>query len=253
MAASPGGRETGVLDPTHLAGEVHGLVLSGGSAFGLATADGVMEVLAERGIGFDAMGHTVPIVPAAILFDLQVATARPSAESGRAAAEAASTAPLPRGRVGAGAGATVAKSTGKPSPGGLGSSLRSVGGHAVGALAAVNAFGSVRHPDTGAWLAGGPLAEPALAGDWRGNTSLVAVATDAPLSRPQATVVARMAQAGLARCLYPAFAAVDGDTVFVASTGAGAPLDALALTRLGHEAALAVADAIVDAVSQLPS
>ncbi|HJN78088.1 MAG TPA: P1 family peptidase [Myxococcota bacterium] len=245
--SAPGSRELGVLDPTHVAGEVHAFCLSGGSAFGLATADGVMAHLAAAGIGFDAMGHVVPIVPTAVLFDLAVGRARPDARAGRSAAEGASGEPLPEGRVGAGAGATVAKATGTPLPGGLGSSLRQCLGFRLGAIAAVNAFGSVRDPDSGAWLAGGPPGEPALGGDWRGNTSLVAVATDAPLSRPQATIVARMSQAGLARCLYPAFAAVDGDTVFVASTGKTGAVDALALTRIGHEAALAVAEAIVRA------
>jgi len=246
--SAPGGREIGVLDPCHLAGEVHAFCLSGGSAFGLATADGVLAELVERGIGFDAVGHRVPIVPTAILFDLPVAEARPDATAGRAAAAAASSETLASGRVGAGAGATVAKAGGQPAPGGLGTAHRPVGGWTVGAVAAVNAFGSVRHPETGVWLAGGPLGEAVLGGDWRGNTSLIAVATDAPLSRPQATVVARMAQAGLARCLYPAFAAVDGDTVFVASTTRGS-IDALEVTTLGHAAALTVADAIVAAVT----
>ena len=242
--SAPGGRELGALEPTHLAGEVHAFCLSGGSAFGLAVADGVMAELASRDIGFDAMGHRVPIVPAAILFDLPVARARPDAAAGRAAAAAASRDPLPTGRVGAGAGATVAKATGTARPGGLGSACRRVGDHRVGVAVALNAFGSVRDPETGAWLAGGEGGDPALQGDWRGNTTLVAVATDAPLSRAQATVAARMAQAGLARCLYPAFAAVDGDTVLLAATGTGSPVDALALSRIGHEAALAVADAI---------
>ena len=116
--SATGTRELGPLDPTQLAGEVHGLCLAGGSAFGLGAADGVMAVLAARGIGFDHGRGVVPIVPAAVLFDLHGSAGPPTAEAGRAAAASASTGPLAEGRVGAGAGATVGKATGNPAPGG---------------------------------------------------------------------------------------------------------------------------------------
>lgn len=246
--SAPGSRELAVLDPSHLAGEVHAFCLGGGSAYGLAAADGVMRHLEAQGVGFDAGVARVPIVPAVVLFDLAVAQARPDAEAGRLAAEAASAAPVLEGAVGAGAGARVAKHTGAPLPGGVGSWAEVLGPYTVGALAAVNAFGSVRDPDTGAWLAGGEAWAPALGGAWRGNTTLVAVATDAPLGRAQCLQLARMAQAGLARAIEPAFAPVDGDSVLVASLGQGAPLDALELARLGQLAARCVGRAVARGV-----
>lgn len=244
--SAPGSRELGVLAPHHLADRVHGFCLSGGSAFGLAAADGVVAVLRERGIGFPVGAHCIPLVPAAILFDLPVAAVQPDAASGRAAARAASTAPLARGRVGAGAGARVGKAAGRTVPGGFGTAARDWGQHRVGAGVAVNAYGSVRDPETGRWLAGGPFA--AGAAELGGNTTLAVVATDAPLTKAQCQVVAQMATAGLARTLVPAFTPVDGDTVFVASTGQGPPLEPLALGALGHAAAEVLAAAVLDSV-----
>jgi len=246
---APGSRELGVLDPTHLAGAIHGLVLTGGSAHGLAVADGVMAVLEERGIGFETGAGVVPLVPAAVLFDLGRGPDRPDADSGRTAALAASSAPLPEGPVGAGAGARVAKAAGEQLPGGFGSAAVRVAGWTVAAGAAVNALGSVRDPSNGAWIAGGPpLGGPDMGGDWRGHTTLVAVATDAPLTRVQCTVVARMACAGLARTLVPAFTPFDGDTVYCVATGDGESPDAVTLSGVGHAAAQAVAAAVVRGV-----
>lgn len=245
--SAPGSREQGVLEPRHLADRIHGVCLSGGSAFGLSAADGVMAVLEARGIGFLVGEHCIPIVPAAILFDLPVASARPDASWGRAAAEAASTEPLPSGRVGAGAGARVGLASGAASPGGSGCAARSIGAVRVGAFAAVNAFGSVWDPARAAWVVGGP---PVLGGEAAamGHTTLVVVTTDHPLDKAACGIVARMASAGLARTLVPAFAPIDGDTIIVASTGGPGRPSAGMLGHLGHVAAELVAEAVLDAV-----
>lgn len=248
--SASGSRELGALEPGHIAGEVHAFCLAGGSAYGLAAADGVMEALEARGVGFDTGFGRVPIVPAAILFDLHTAAVRPDAEAGRRAAEGASSAPLPEGRVGAAAGARVGKAAGLDLPGGFGGWAQAVGPWTVAAGVAVNAVGSVRDPETGRFVAGGPVAgAPSLpAGDWRGQTTLAVVCTDAPLDRARCAVVAKMASAGMARTLWPAFTPFDGDTVFVAATGAGDPPDHAALAAIGDAAAGAVATAILRAV-----
>lgn len=239
--SAPGSREWAALDPDHVAGVVHALVFSGGSAFGLGTADGVMAQLAEEGIGFDTGYGLVPIVPAAILFDLHTATSRPGPEHGRAAARACSAEPLAQGRVGAGTGALIGVATGSPSPGGIGSAVMRVGEHHVGALAAVNAAGVLRTPGVQPDLSAGlPQGE----GAWRGQTTLVAVVTDAPLDRGRCRVLAKMAAAGMARALQPAFSPFDGDVVFGLSTAAGASVDHAALLGLGDAAAEAVEVAI---------
>lgn len=248
--SATGTRELGVLMPGHLAGSIHGICLSGGSAFGLAAADGVVAVLETRGIGFPIGGGRVPIVPAAILYDLHTATARPDAQMGAEAARAALDTPgvpLSEGRVGAGAGAMVGAASGAPAPGGLGCWSEGVGEHTIAATVAVNALGSVRDPDTGRWIAGGaPIA--GIVGQWRGQTTLAAVVTDAPLDQAAALVVAKMASAGLARTLFPAFTPFDGDVVFVASTGAGAPVPPEVLLALGDAAARCAATAILRGV-----
>lgn len=240
--SAPGGREWAALDPDHVAGEVHAVVLSGGSAFGLRTADGVMVQLAEEGIGFDTGFGRVPIVPAAILFDLHTATARPSAALGLQAARQASSDALPEGRVGAATGALIGVATGSPVPGGLGSTAAEVGGWTVGAVAAVNAAGVVidgtnAAPDLSRGL-------PQQEGAWRGQTTLVAVATDAPLDRSRCRVLAKMAAAGLPRALRPAFSPFDGDVVFAISTGSGSSVDNATLLALGDAAARLVEQAI---------
>ena len=245
--SASGGRELGALDPGHVAGEVHGFCLSGGSAFGLATADGVMEVLESRGIGYDTGVARVPIVPTAILFDLPVAKVRPGQREGRLAARTASTAPLAEGRVGAGAGCTVAKNTGEPEPGGFGGCSKAVLNWTVATGVAVNSLGSVFNPFSGAWVAGG-TPRTGEVGDWRGNTTLAVVVTDAPLDRAGAGVVAKMASAGFARTLYPAFSPFDGDTIFVASTGAGTPVGPAELLAIGQAAATCVTLAILRGV-----
>lgn len=248
---APGSRELGTLSPTHLADRIHGLVLSGGSAFGLATADGAMACLAEAGIGLPVGAHTVPIVPAAILFDLPVAAMRPGAAEGRSAMTAAlQGAPLGSGAVGAGAGARVGKAWDNPQPGGFGQAGAALPSGRVVAGVAVNAFGGVRDPHGGGWVAGGPSGDAGLREEdaFGQNTTLAVVATDAALTRPQCAVLAQMATAGLARALDPVFTPFDGDTVFAVSTGQGEALGPAALLALGRAAAVALAEAVLDAV-----
>jgi len=245
---APGSRELGAHAPPHQAGRVDAFVLSGGSAFGLATADGVMAELAERGLGFPTSVGPVPIVPAAILFDLPVAAVRPDAAAGRAAAQAAfagGEGPW-EGRVGAGAGCRIGKSRGSPVGGGLGIATSSVGAWQVGAVVAVNAFGCVFDQGSGTWIPGPP--DVAVAGGSRENTTLAVVLTDAPLDTAACSIVAQMATAGLARSIAPVFTPFDGDTVFVGATGTEGAVDPVALTRLGHAAAEVLARAVVRGV-----
>jgi L-aminopeptidase/D-esterase-like protein len=224
---APGTRETDLLRPGMLVEHVDAILLTGGSAFGLAAADGVVRWLEERGIGFDTGVARVPIVPAAVLFDLGVGDpgARPGPDQGYAACGGASADPE-QGPVGAGAGATVAKLHGpeRSAPGGLG--VAEVRGDDVGvtALAAVNAVGEVIAED-GSVLAG---ARPAPGDEhpsearppWPGTaTTLAVVATDARLSRERAHLLAVAAHDGLARALRPAHTMWDGDTVFTLATG----------------------------------
>ena len=263
---APATRETDLLDPIHTVNVVHGVVLAGGSAFGLDAATGVVQWLEARGVGFDTGVARVPIVPAAALFDLGLGdpSIRPDAEAGRSAAAAASDGPVAEGTVGAGAGATVGKLLGVAHAmrGGLGtSSLSRTDGATVGALAVVNALGDVVDPDTGRLVAGarGPDGRTRagcsrrLAENWKPerplggqSTTLVVVATNVALDKPGAAMVARMAHAGLARALDPVHTPWDGDIVFVLATGqvsmAEAPLVA------GTMAATAVARAIVRGV-----
>jgi L-aminopeptidase/D-esterase-like protein len=325
-----GERELAVLDPAHIARRIHGLAFAGGSAFGLDAAVGVMRWLEERGIGFDTgiprPGRTgtirVPIVPGAILFDLgfsvaarsapggagqdndaktTVRTQHPGAEMGYAAAHASAECPVAEGSVGAGAGATVGKlfGAGRAMKAGIGCWTEEVqiaaGGTErirVAALAAVNAFGDVRDPETGRIIAGTRTASAPGAGaggtgtheapvevdsfayelvdtaramqqgiiqeNFAGanpamnpgaNTVLVAVATDAALTRVEAKRVAIMSTAGMARALSPAHTSFDGDIVFVLSLGrTGANVNAV-----GSAAADAVARAIVRGVTQAHS
>ena len=224
----------------------HAIVLTGGSAFGLAAADGVMRRLAERGIGLAAGPALVPIVPAAVLFDLGYgdASAYPTADSGRAATVAAEVgAPCGTGPVGAGAGATVGKLFGDATPTGVGTAmLRLPGGGTVGALVAVNAVGDVVAED-GTVLAGAgtvarlltePMPAPPIPGT---NTTLAVVATDVPLTKPQARRLAVVAHDALARAIRPVHTSYDGDTVFATSTGlhAGEPIDPLVVETAAVE------------------
>ena len=219
---APGTRETDALRPGTITPEVHAVVLTGGSAFGLAVADGVQGWLEARGVGFDTGVARVPIVPAAVLFDLGIGdpTSRPGAEAGAAACDAASDRSVSEGSVGAGTGATVAKS---PDPtagwkGGVGTASLREEGVIVGALAAVNALGSITEDD-GTPLAENrsPGAEPAT---WPGtHTTLVVVATNARLSKERAQLLAQAGSAGLSLAVRPSHTMGDGDVVFALGTG----------------------------------
>jgi len=219
---APGTRETDALRPGTLVPEVHAVLLTGGSAFGLAAATGVVRWLEERGIGFDTGVARVPIVPAAVLFDLAVgdAAARPDEAAGFAACEAAAEDELAEGSVGAGTGATFAK---LPDPaagwkGGVGSAAVTEGDLIVGALAAVNALGTVLDE------AGAPLVRnrnpDATERIWPGsNTTLVVVATNARITKDRAWLLAQVGNEGLSLAISPAHTMWDGDTVFALATG----------------------------------
>jgi L-aminopeptidase/D-esterase-like protein len=263
---APGTRETGVFVPGNLVSEIHGLLFTGGSAFGLAAAAGVTAWLRRRGEGFPVGPARVPIVPAAVLFDLAVgdADAFPGEADGWAACEAAREGPVETGPVGAGCGATVGKvlGIGRSSPGGLGcAALELPGGERVAALAAVNAFGDVVDPDTGACIAGAAHDDPsfrAARAMWRdgltadpapgGNTTLVCVATTVPFEPGALKRVAIEAHDGIARAVRPSHSVVDGDAVFALAPGGGAPTVPMRL-RVGAAAAEAAARAIVSAVT----
>jgi L-aminopeptidase/D-esterase-like protein len=247
---APGTRETDLLRPGMLVEEVHAVLLTGGSAFGLAAADGVMRFLEERGIGFDAVVARVPIVPAAVLFDLGVGNplARPGPEAGYEACRASGT-EVPEGRVGAGIGATVAKlhGTGRAVEGGVGTASRSEADLVVGALAAVNAYGEVIGDD-GEILAGARSEDDTdlelpLGGT---NTTLVVVATNARLSRERAHLLSIAAHDGIDEAVRPAHTVWDGDTVFSLATG---PIEA-DQRQVEALAVRTVADAIRRAVQR---
>ncbi len=260
---APGTRETDLLRPMHLVEKVHAILLSGGSAFGLAAADGVVQYLEERGIGYDTGFARVPIVPAAILFDLNIGDprARPDAAMGYAACQAATDSPVAEGNVGAGAGATAGKILGiaRAMKTGTGTAAVDLGnGLIVAALMAVNPLGDVVDPTTGAILAGArrpdsdepadtlvlmrtllsqaasPFARPT-------NTVIGVVATNARLTKEQANKVAQMAQNGVARAIRPAHTLYDGDTIFALATGEH-PAE---VNLIGAYAAEVVAQAIV--------
>jgi L-aminopeptidase/D-esterase-like protein len=275
--AAPGTRETELLDPVNAIDKVHAIVLAGGSAFGLDAAGGVMRWLDERGIGATigapiegvAQPFVVPIVPAAILFDLWVGDARirPDAAAGHAACEAASRDSPAEGNVGAGAGASVGKlfGIGRAMKGGVGTASIEVGGITVAALVAVNAVGDVVDPRTGRIVAGARTADgKKLVGTMRAlkrgelparlepssaagaATTIAVVATDAILTKAEATKVAQMAHDGLARSINPVHTMGDGDVVFALATGASG-LSA-ATTLIGALAADVLADAVLRAV-----
>jgi L-aminopeptidase/D-esterase-like protein len=246
---APGTRQTDALYPMHLVQQVHAVVLSGGSAFGLDSASGVVRYLEERGVGFDVRVARVPIVPAAILFDLGLggSNVRPDAAMGYQACLNASRKPPAEGNAGAGMGATVGKilGIGQAMKSGIGcSSLEIGGGVVVGAIVAVNAFGDVIDPQTGQIIAGARNPQPeGTASDAQDyfadtlkvmkglmsakplrfgrseNTVIGVVATNARLDKEQANKVAQMAHDGLARAVRPAHTMLDGDTIFALSTG----------------------------------
>ncbi|MES0360672.1 MAG: P1 family peptidase [Anaerolineales bacterium] len=246
---APGTRETDAMHPMHLVNEVHAVVLAGGSAFGLDAATGVVNFLEERGVGFDVRVARVPIVPAAILFDLGIGRSdvRPDAEMGYQACQNASTAPPAEGNIGAGTGATVGKIIGMAGAmkSGIGTASLEIGsGVLVGAIAAVNVFGDVIDPATGQIIAGARVVQkgPVKIGKGpyfadtmyvmesligrtmlgfmsRENTAIGVVATNARLNKEQINKVAQMAQDGLARTVRPAHTMLDGDTIFALATG----------------------------------
>jgi len=246
---APGTRETDLCRPMHLVQHVHAVLLAGGSAFGLEAAAGVVRYLEERQVGIDVRVARVPIVPAAILFDLDVgeATVRPNAEMGYRACLNAGTEPPAEGNAGAGVGATVGKilGMGQAMKSGLGTASIAIGGGiVVGAIIAVNAFGDVVDPGTGEIVAGvrcadvGPLhigapgyfadtlhvmrglvGRSTLAIARRGHTVIGVVASNARLNKEETNKVAQMAHDGLARTIRPAHTMLDGDTLFALSTG----------------------------------
>lgn len=257
---APATRETDVLRPMHMVEEVHAVVLTGGSAFGLDAASGVMRYLDERGQGFDAGVARVPIVPAAAIFDLGLgsATVRPDAESGYRACESATREGTPQGNVGAGTGATVGKMAGPAfmMKGGLGSASMQLNEETIiGALVVVNAAGDVIDPQTQQIIAGArnPLGGYLFASPM-GNTTLAVVATNAALSKDEVNKVAQMAHNGLAQTLRPAHTMFDGDTVFALALGERAERQsdpdsaAIQTSTIGAAAASVLARAIVKAV-----
>ena len=263
---SPGTRETDLLRPTHQVERVNGIVLSGGSAFGLDAASGVMRYLSKQSVGY-AIGNTVvPIVAAAILFDLGLITSdvRPGPEEGWAACLAAHTGQVEEGSVGAGTGATVAKARGMKGAikGGIGSAvLKLPGGFLVGAIVAVNAYGGVVDHQTGRLIAGPRLesgdgmedpVELLLSGSDSSesppmtNTTIGVVATDAFLTREQVNRLAALSHDGLALTIRPCHTMRDGDTMFALATGRRtAPADT---TVLGAAVVEATARAVLRAV-----
>jgi L-aminopeptidase/D-esterase-like protein len=269
--AAPGTRETDLLNPVNSIQQVHAIVLAGGSAFGLDAASGVMRYLDEKNVGFKLGVINVPIVPAAILMDLAIGgnpKVRPTADCGYRAAQTASAEPVDEGNVGAGAGATVGKTAGanRAMKGGLGSSSITLpDGLIVSALIAVNALGDVIDPSTGKVVAGVRTEDGTGLADARvllrsgalqqsrigGNTTIGVIATNATLTKAQATKVAQMSHDGLARAISPAHTSADGDTLFALATGARS--GTADVGRIGELAAEVVADAVVRAVREATS
>lgn len=282
--SAPGTRETDLCRPGNLVQQAHAVMLCGGSAFGLAAADGAMRYLAERGIGFMTGGGVVPIVPAAVLYDLEVGdgSVRPDSVMGYAACAAAAAGPVAEGAVGAGAGCTAGKLLGaaKAARSGIGTASVRVGEVIVGAIVAVNPFGEVREPGTGRVLAGpaggavdtvgallgalpaagatgtseapgangaeaiGTSDAPASFGAPGTNTTIGVVAVGGRLSKEGANKVARMAHNGLARTIFPVHTMYDGDSLFCLATGE----DEIEVSIAGMAASIAVEMAVVRAV-----
>ncbi|HEU5370247.1 MAG TPA: P1 family peptidase, partial [Ktedonobacterales bacterium] len=280
---APATRETDLLRPHYMMPEVHALVLTGGSAFGLDAASGVMRHLEAHGIGYAVGDARVPIVPAAALFDLGLGRGdiRPDAAAGERACQAATNGAVAQGNVGAGTGATVGKFMGasQAMKGGLGSASASLpDGTLVGALVAVNGVGDVRDPETQRILAGtrhpsgqgflfdslpviATPTQPDAAPDAPplANTTIAVVATNALLTKTDANIIARMAHDGLALTVRPIHTPFDGDTIFVLGMGRPAP-DAratppgpLELSLLGAAAVQTLARAVVKAIQAAES
>jgi len=268
---APGTRETDLARPLHLVQEAHAVVLSGGSAFGLDAASGVVRYLEERGVGFDAGAARVPIVPAAILYDLDIGdpAIRPDAKMGYAACQAATSGPIEVGNVGAGTGASVGKilGPGRATKSGLGTaSIDLGGGLIVGALVAVNAFGDVIDPSTGEVIAGarrlrgggfadtlstmrGFVGKAIIRFASRGHTIIGVVATNARLNKEEVNKVTQMAHDGIARTIRPSHTMFDGDTLFALATGE----KKADVNLVGAYGAEAISAAILSAVRQAKS
>lgn len=257
--AAPGTRETDALRPGRLVQKAHAVLLTGGSAFGLDAADGVVQYLEEQNVGFPAGPVRVPIVPAAVIFDLGVGDAkvRPDRHMGYQACLNATDAPVAMGIIGAGTGATVGKAPGiTASPGGVGSACKYLdSGLIVAAIVVVNALGNVVDPRTGEIVAGGKengsfvdITERLLDAHLvpGTNTTIGVVATNAALSPAEANRVAEMAHDGMARAIRPAHTMFDGDTLFSLATGAHT---ISGVNTVGMLAAEVVAAAIVNAVT----
>lgn len=243
---APGTRETALLAPSMKIETIQALMFAGGSAFGLAAADGVMKELAADGRGHPTPAGPVPIVPAAILYDLFVGqNAPPDAAAGAAAYRARSADPVPLGTIGAGTGATVSKWNGfeNMKKAGIGSAATRLGTATLGVLAAVNAVGDVVSLD-GKWITGGPTLEAPEVQGFRENTTLVAIATDAKLSKSDLLRLAVRAHDALAATLRPAHTRYDGDIVFAVSCGE----EEADLDLLGEAAFAAVSAAIISSV-----
>jgi L-aminopeptidase/D-esterase-like protein len=263
--AAPGTRETDLLAPENVVERVHGILLAGGSAWGLDAAGGVMRWLDERGVGLTVGPARLPLVPGAVLFDLPLGDQRirPDAAAGYSACQAASRATPAEGNVGAGAGAVVGKIFGihRAMKGGIGSAAITVDGVTVGAIIACNALGDVVDPDSGQVIAGartpdgralldarrallrGEVPKPMLAGS---NTTIGVIATDAVLTKVQAGRLATQGHDGLARAINPVHTLSDGDTLFALATGESGRT--LGMMTLGAMAAEACALAVVRAV-----
>ncbi|MFL5589497.1 MAG: P1 family peptidase [Ktedonobacteraceae bacterium] len=257
---APATRETDLLHPMHLVEEVHAVLLTGGSAYGLDAASGVMRYLEERNVGYDVGVARVPIVPAAAIFDLGFGSAkiRPDAAAGYRACEQATAEAVAQGNVGAGTGATVGKMAGPVfmMKGGLGSASTHLDdGTLVGAIVAVNASGDVIDPQTQQVIAGArnPLGSFIFSNPF-GNTTIAVIATSASLSKEATNKVAQMAHDGLAQVLRPAHTMFDGDTVFSLALGPGLETKrdpettASQVSRIGAAATTTLARAIVKAV-----
>jgi len=251
LGPSPATREGVLLSPAKKVERVHGLLLTGGSAFGLAAASGVVRWLEEQGIGHPTHFARVPIVPAAVIYDLGTGDpkARPGEAQGYFAAQQASSAPVPRGRVGAGTGASIGKYLGpaRTAAGGLGSVYLSRHDVSVGVLAVVNPIGDVYGP--GGELLAGPGVGPgavAFSPNDLENTTLLAVVTQHTLTKNDARRLADAAQTALARVIRPSHTYWDGDSAFVLSSAVLPEADPLLLGALVQDAvALAVADAVL--------
>lgn len=270
---APATRETDLLSPMCMMREVHAITLTGGSAFGLEAASGVARELESRGIGFDVGVSRVPIVPAAALFDLSIGRAdiRPDAAAGVRALKAASSGPVEQGSVGAGTGATIGKLAGpewsvKAGVGSASAVMASdAGDFTVGAVVAVNAVGDVydlesghlvagaRHPSGQGWLRAAEASAERSRGPFPGaNTTLAALATNAPLNKADLTKLAQMAHDGFALAIRPTHTPFDGDIIFTLSTSPVAanatPCEPAALAQLGAVAVSVVARAIMRSV-----